>query len=902
MRKVFTLIFAILASLVFGYSQTDESKLFPESISPEDYLPNTVVLPQSPFSMQVLFVGGYDTVQTRAGEAIAKQWHDFIGFTPDTVTGTSDLGWVSINHERILADDKIGDGGGMTVFKVKRNADGTVGIVDQTLSDGRSGKFFNVDFVNTVGETGMNCGGITSVVDGRIWTAEEWFRYTTNSIYDGGNGVRDTSFWTIDTDIFGDFDGKVIQKKDNFNYMVEIDPREGEAIRKQYNWGRQGFEGGAVMPDNKTVFLGEDSRPGLFTKFVADVAGDFTKGNLYVYGYNETTEQGEWIQIDNTKLDTMLAMNAYNGAHPWRKGAAMFDRIEWVKYYDGKIYFTETGNDGFWNEFYRFRDGDARRDDPAFNGKLDNHWLEAARIRYPDLMNVSNDSVRTWLLTDNANVSSRGNFIDAHGRVCVYDPATEQISVFMEGGPYPGDLFSSSAALGSGYPEKHMSNPDGLGFISPAGSGKTFMIIEEDLNGSSFNRVPAGVGNRTCELWALDMDITNPTIHDLIRVSIVPIGAEVTGAQETPDGKTLLVNSQHPSSSNPFPFNNSLTYAINGWDKLAELAQRRVSGLALYDADSDTKIADINYGDEIAVPNLEDRKLALVAEMEPYSINGSVAIDIYGPVTGYKVENVAPYSSFGDAQGNFNGKKMMAGEYEVVVTPNDANNRTGNDGIDRMFKFKLVNSTAVVETFKLFDSVADTMISIITQGANIEVPGLSTAKLTIVAELEQPNVAESVKMYLSGAKSATKTESVEPYALYGDKNGNFNGKVLPAGAYTIKAVPYTQNKAKGIALPSSSVNFTLSEKYASKVGETLIATQVEEVENPFTVYPNPVVDALNFNKVVSVAIYNELGQRIAVYRDVKQINVSDFRGKLASSTFFLKAEGEEKAVRVVLGN
>jgi secreted PhoX family phosphatase len=902
MRKVFTLVLAFLAFLAVGFSQTDESTLFPESIDPGDFLPNTVVLPQSPFSMQVLFIGGYDTVQTRKGEAIAKQWHDFIGFTPDTVTGTSDLGWVSVNHEMILADDKIGDGGGMTVFKVKRNADGTVGIVEQLLNDGRAGKFFNVDFAGTVGETGMNCGGISSVVDGRIWTAEEWFRYTTNSIYSGGNGVRDTAFWTIDTDIVGDFDGQTVQKKDNFNYMVEIDPRQGEAIRKQYNWGRQGFEGGAIMPDNKTVYLGEDSRPGLFSKFVANTPGDFTSGNLYVYGYNETTETGEWIQVDNTKLDSMLAMNAYNGAMPWRKGAVMFDRIEWVKYHNGKIYFTETGNDGFWDEFYRFRDGDSRRDDPAFNGKLDNHWLEVARIRYPALAGVSNDSVRKWLLTDNADLSGRGNFIDAHGRVCVYDPATNLVSVFIEGGPYPGDLFSSSEALGAGYPEKHMSNPDGLGFISPAGSNKTFMLINEDLNGTSYNRTPAGVSNRTCELWALDMDITNPTINDLIRISIVPRGAEVTGAQQTPDGLSLLVNSQHPSTSNPFPFNNSLTYAINGWDKLAEIAERRVAGLALYDADTDTKIADIAYGDTVSVPNLEDRNLALVAVMEPYDINGSVAIDITGPISNYKVENVAPYASFGDKSGNFNGKKMMAGYYTVVCTPNDKKNRSGSDGIDRMFKFQLKNSTAVTETFKLYDGVADTLIAEITQGAEIAVAGLSTAKLNVVAELKTPNIAQSVKLQLTGPTNKTKTENVAPYAVFGDKNGNFNGKYMPAGAYTIKATPYTQKKAKGMALSSSMVNFTLVEKYANKAVLPMLAAQVEEVENPFTAYPNPVIDALNFNKTVSVAIYNEIGQRIAVYRDVKQISVSDFRSKLSTSTFFIKAEGEEKAVRVVLGN
>jgi hypothetical protein len=30
----------------------------------------------------------------------------------------------------------------------------------------------------------------------------------------------------------------------------------------------------------------------------------------------------------------------------------------------------------------------------------------------------------------------------------------------------------------------------------------------------------------------------------------------------------LIINSQHPSSTNPFPFNHSLTFAINGFDEL----------------------------------------------------------------------------------------------------------------------------------------------------------------------------------------------------------------------------------------------------------------------------------------------------------------------------------------------
>jgi hypothetical protein len=93
------------------------------------------------------------------------------------------------------------------------------------------------------------------------------------------------------------------------------------------------------------------------------------------------------------------------------------------------------------------------------------------------------------------------------------------------------------------------------------------MLINEDLNGTSKGRTPAGISNRTCELFLLDMSIQNPTLNDLVRIAVTPVGAEVTGAIGTPDGKTILFNSQHPSTDNPFPFNNSLTVAMTGWDK-----------------------------------------------------------------------------------------------------------------------------------------------------------------------------------------------------------------------------------------------------------------------------------------------------------------------------------------------
>lgn len=519
--------FSILAQVSFGQISFDPKI---------DYtiVPDVVVVPPSPLIKQVLFIGGVDSVQTKGvyGHAdsvtIAKQWHDFIGFTPDTEPGTQDLGWISVNHEMIVANDKIGDGGGMTVFKVRRDAttDSLI-IVPQTLADGRSGKYFSVDFVNTVGETGMNCGGINSA-DGRIWTAEEWFRTNNASIitYNNVQGVRDTMDFTIQNSGIAMADGQTVRKYQNFNYMVEIDPREAKAIRKQYNWGRQEFEGGVVMPDNKTVYLGVDATPAFFSKFVASTAGDFTSGTLYVY---KQGAQNPWVEMETGNISNVLnfAQQAIDS------GATMFNRNEWVAFdqESGMVYMTETGRDN---------PGSAWKNAHLAGCDFAQHHQDRAYQQ-----NVTADSTA---------------YKDYYGRVLKFNPVTNEMTVFLEGGP---DLYNGASI--SNYPSVHLSNPDGLTVMTV--NNQSYLVICEDLNGTSGGRVPNGISNSECELFLLDLSISNPNWDDLVRIAQVPVGAEVTGVRATPDGKTLMFNCQHPSTGNPFPYNNSVTIALTGWDK-----------------------------------------------------------------------------------------------------------------------------------------------------------------------------------------------------------------------------------------------------------------------------------------------------------------------------------------------
>lgn len=523
-----------IAAALFGSATVNAQMTFDPTIDTEIETPllnSEVIMPISPIKSQILFIGGVDTVQTTAtygnsaGQTLAKQWHDFIGITPDTVNDGEY--WISVNHEMISADSMIGDGGGMSVFKVEADAEGMMTVKPQTLSDGRSGKFFNVDFVNTVGETGMNCGGINSGVDGRIWTAEEWFRTSNASL----GSMRDTSDWTVSTDLPGDINGTTISKYQNFNWFVEIDPREAVAIRKQYNWGRLGYEGGAIADDNKTVYMGHDGTPGFFTKFVADVAGDFTQGTFYVY---KQDAQEKWVEINNEVFDNMLYMEDTAVAH----AATIFNRLEWVAIdpNSGKVYMTETGRD---NPASRWND------ELAEGGVLADHHNDRATAQ-----GVTADSSAYW---------------DYYGRILQYDPSTMEVTVFLEAGPaYTSDANGVAAA---NYPDIHLSNPDGLNFLNI--DNHSYMVICEDLNGTSYNRMPYGFTNRTCEMFLLDMDdAVDATTEDLKRILVGTYGSEITGAVATPDGKTLLVNVQHPKDDqmiNTYPYNNSLTIALYGW-------------------------------------------------------------------------------------------------------------------------------------------------------------------------------------------------------------------------------------------------------------------------------------------------------------------------------------------------
>jgi secreted PhoX family phosphatase len=355
------------------------------------------------------------------------------------------------------------------------------------------------------------------------------------------------------------------------------------------------------MADNKTVYLGIDESPAPWVKFVATNAGDFTSGNLFAW-----KADGTWVQIPNTNLDSLNRMSVLAFA----RGAAMFNRMEWVAESNGKVYITETGRDNLGTSFRN-----------VFNagGTVSNHWVTAVRTRHPELAAVTNDSIKNFFLA--------GKFFDYYGRVLVFDPVASTMNVFLEGGPF------LPVGEPSAYPDKHLTNPDGLGFMKIG--TKTFMVIEEDLNGTSFGRMPAGTSGINTEVYIYDMSDPNPTINKLKRIAVTPVGAESTGMCYIEDADAILINNQHPSTSNPFPYNNSLTFALTGFSNFVTslFEQPKFEGKVFEIWPNPTsRELHFNEATDVTIRDLTGRIVK--------TANNTTVVDIYGiPAGTYIITN-----------------------------------------------------------------------------------------------------------------------------------------------------------------------------------------------------------------------------------------------------------------------
>ena len=521
-----------------------------------NFVATTHTVPAAPIQTKILFRGGVDTVTNKNGvKALSKVDNDFLGYV--AINGRSDSGYIIQNHEQNAANSVLGDGGGMSVFTAEFKGS-TWNVVDNV-----NGKFRQVDFTNVGGTLGNCGGGVTPW--GTVTTGEEALQTSNSGMKNGTSGFQDTTDFTVTT-FNGQTVNRALKRWQHMNWIVEVNPATASAVKKQYGMGRYKHEMGFSMPDGKTVYLANDDTPAALYKFVSDTVGNYNKGQLYAYQQTPDGQSGTWIAIP-MNLDTMLNANAV----AFRRGASVFTRHEWITSIGGKVYITETGNDN---------PGTAHRAAVRTGATLPRHLASSDRM--------------------NADTSFKPDY---YGRILRLDPATNKLDVLLEGGA------ASSGPL-------HFSNPDGM--TSARIGGKDYLVVVENINGTTQGRVSgsAVAANREIsEMYWLEIppDGVAASRDSLKRMMVGPGGAELTGPNFTPDGKTLFVNIQHPSSSNPAPYNKAYSLAIWGYNTPTGLVfdppSFKKSDLIQMEVNPATRFAYFDRTVDVELFNAEGRRL-----------------------------------------------------------------------------------------------------------------------------------------------------------------------------------------------------------------------------------------------------------------------------------------------------
>ncbi len=356
-----------------------------------------------------------------------------------------------------------------------------------------------------------------------------------------------------------------------FGYMVEIDPYDKTvAIRKRTTLGRFAHESGVfgkvTAGKPLAVYMGDDSRGEYIYKFVsatswsADDAspanrittGDkyLDSGKLYVAKFN-ADGTGQWIELSLSNA-TLAAATSYkfadNGDVAMNSrvaadlvGATRMDRPEWcaVNPANGEIYYTLTNN--------------ANRKLEPTGSAAAQQGLDAANPR------SYQDSFNGGALGAAQNVN--GHIVRM--RELADEPAAVAFTwdVYLFGAQADADLAKINLSALSN--DQDFSSPDGLWF-SPK-TGFAFIQTDDGAYTDATNCMmligrPGQVGDGTTPVLSYTkadgskLDITarvgaKPTAANLRRFLVGPVDCEITGCTETPDGKTVFINIQHPGET-----------------------------------------------------------------------------------------------------------------------------------------------------------------------------------------------------------------------------------------------------------------------------------------------------------------------------------------------------------------
>lgn len=152
--------------------------------------------------------------------------------------------------------------------------------------------------------------------------------------------------------------------------------------------------------------------------------------------------------------------------------------------------------------------------------------------------------------------------------------------------------------------------------------------------------------------------------------------------------------------------------------------------------------------------------------------------------------------------------------------------------------------------FTLVNADTDLDLFQIGNGQRINIQELPTANLNIRADVS--GITGSASFFLNG--SFVRTENVLPYALNGDRNGDYAGVIPELGTSELQVIAYSNSGAGGVALDTASISILFVDEPTE-----IFVTNVEFVNCPTS--PLTVGDEIDLDVLITPA--NATNQTIA---------------------------------------
>ena len=218
---------------------------------------------------------------------------------------------------------------------------------------------------------------------------------------------------------------------------------------------------------------------------------------------------------------------------------------------------------------------------------------------------------------------------------------------------------------------------------------------------------------------------------------------------------------------------------------------------------------------------------------------GSVRFRLEGPRAVERTDNGGPFALFGDDNGGdyHSGGGLPNGSYTLMATPYTERWGRGDALPPREVAFTVTGydpTGSPVTGFTLVDArdgAPDPDMAPVLDGEAVHTAA-AAGRVSVRADTVPGRGVGSVLFQLRGAHSVTQVENAAgAFALFGDDGaGDYAEGELPAGAYTLTAIPYGGFDARGTVYRSRSVAFTVADTLPASrtAGIAAAASRVDE--------------------------------------------------------------------------